>query len=132
MKNKVREMKYWRKNAKGRENRYDLELNHCAVVTMCDNLYVDSARNSMDTVIRILFSWFLWSNEINVCHNIGRVLSQTSSYCVFSESTGLILSTALIWLPPLPPNQVLIMSSKTLIQPSTSVCALLEHVITSH
>lgn len=33
---------------------------------------------------------------------------------------------------PLPPNQVLIMSSKTLIQPSTSVCALLEHVITSH
>lgn len=132
MKNKVREMEYWTKNAKGRENQYHLELNHCAVVTMRDDLYVDSACDSMDTVIRLLFSWFLWSNEINVCHNIGRVLSQISSYCIFLESMGLLLSTAIIWLPPLPPNQVLIMSSKTLIQPSTSVCALLEHVITSH
>lgn len=59
-----------------------------------------SVCSSMDTVIRILFSWFLYSNEINVCHNIGRVLPQMSSYCIFFGSMDLILSTALIHLPP--------------------------------
>lgn len=50
---------------------------------------------------------------------------------IFGEY-GLDFEHVINSVSPHPPNQVLIMSSKTLIQPSTSVCALLEHVITSH
>lgn len=37
-------------------NQYDLELNQYAMVTVCDNLHVDSVCDNTDTVIRILFS----------------------------------------------------------------------------
>lgn len=90
----------WRNNAKGRTNQYDLELNQYAMVAVCDNLHVDSVCDNMDTVIRILFSLFMYSNEIHRCHNTGRALPQMSSYIIFSESIGLILSTTLIQLPP--------------------------------
>lgn len=95
-------MERWkrRKNAKGRKNQFHLELNHYAWL-QSDNPYVDFMCNSMDTVIRIIiFFFFLYSNEINVCHNIGRELPQTSSYCIFLESMGSILSTAFIPFPP--------------------------------